>query len=331
MTASADAQAAAFSPSQKRVPDFFIVGHPKCGTTAIYEMLRQHPQIYLPELKEPWFFAPELRSTLPSRAFAKRPDTLEEYLSLFDEAMPDQRLGEATPSYLRSRTAAAKIADLQPDACIIAILREPSSFLRSFHLQCLENNNETERDLRKALALEGVRRAGGQIPTSCAVPQTLLYSDHVQYVDQLRRYHAAFGEEQVLVLIYEDFRRENETVVRRVLRFLEVDDSRPLEAINANATVSVRSEKANQLLRSLYSGRGTTSGVAKAAVKTLTPRRLRRDALRVTQRHLVHGKPPPVDDALMLELQCRFKDEVIALGDYLHRDLVTLWGYDSIG
>ena len=63
-----------------RVPDFFIVGHPKSGTSALYEALRSHPQIFMPELKEPVYFATELarqahRYTAPS--------TLEDYLSLF--------------------------------------------------------------------------------------------------------------------------------------------------------------------------------------------------------------------------------------------------------
>ena len=50
-----------------RLPDFFIVGHSKSGTTALYEMLRQHPQIYLPAAKEPWFFADELHERTPPR------------------------------------------------------------------------------------------------------------------------------------------------------------------------------------------------------------------------------------------------------------------------
>ena len=70
---------------------------------------------------------------------------------------------------------------------------------------------------------------------------TLLYSERVRYVDQLRRYHEVFAPEQVLVLIYDDFRDDNESTVRTVLRFLEVDDSGPIELVRANPTVSVRS------------------------------------------------------------------------------------------
>src|SRR6266487_3409418 len=86
-----------------RIPDFFIVGHAKSGTTALYEMLRRHPQIYMPDFKEPWFFATDMRPRfMPARAGAL-PQTLEEYMSLFAGARPDQRAGEASASYLWSR------------------------------------------------------------------------------------------------------------------------------------------------------------------------------------------------------------------------------------
>jgi len=330
MTASAEMPAIARAPGE-RVPDFFIVGHPKSGTTALHAMLRAHPQIFMPELKESWFFVPELRARPQPGRTVKRPDTLEEYLALFDSAAPGQRVGEATPSYLRSRHAAQHIADLEPDARIIAILREPASFLRSFHLQIMESYTETEKDLRKAIALEPLRREGKKIPPSCVAPEALLYSEHVRYVEQLRRYHAAFSPEQVLVLIYDDFRNDNETTVRAVLRFLEVDDTIPIEPTEANPTVRLRSRKLDELLRSTYQGQGRTSGAIKAAIKSLTPTKLRRDALHATQRHLVYGKPHPPDDELMLELRRRFKGEVVALSEYLDRDLLALWGYDSIG
>jgi hypothetical protein len=324
MTASTEASAAA-PASQTRVPDFFIVGHPKCGTTALYEMLRGHPQIHMP-VKEPWFFA----SDLIARP-ANGPRRLEDYLSLFDAARPGQRVGEATPSYLRSRTAAKRIADLQPGARIIAILREPASFLRSFHLQSVQAHVETEKDLRSALALEKVRREGKEIPRDCARPEALLYSEHVRYVEQLRRYHAVFPREQVLVLIYEDFRRNNEATVRQVLQFLEVDDTCSIEAVEANPTVRLRSRRIEELLRSLYQGRGTAAHALKATVKAFTPRRVRQDAVRAIQRRVVYGDPGPPDDSLMLELRHRFKGEVVALSEYIDRDLVAFWDYDRVG
>jgi Sulfotransferase family len=320
MTASPDASAALRGP-KGRVPDFFIVGNPKSGTTALYEMLRCHPQIYMPDLKETRFFAPELH---PGSHSNTHPETLEDYQSLFAAATPQQCAGEASPSYLRSHTAAGRIAQLRPDARIIAILREPASFLRSLHLELLRDHRETEKDLDKAIALEESRRREKEIRPG------LVYSDYVHYVEQLRRYHAAFPPEQVLVLIYDDFRADNEGTVSQVLRFLEVDEASPIVLSEAHPTVRVRSPRIYALVRSLYLGQGPAAAAVKASIKALTPRQLRRDGLDALRRRVLYGKPRPPDQELMLELRARFKGEVVALSEYLDRDLVTLWGYDSI-
>ncbi len=313
-----------------RVPDFFIVGHPKCGTTALYEMLRRHPQIFMPDCKEPWFFAPELHVRTPPRPEGT-PRTLEEYMSLFAPAGPGQRAGEATVMYLWSQTAAANIAEIQPDARIVAILREPASFLHSLHLQFLQTYIETETDLRRALELEPRRRRGEAIPKHTYWPQALLYSEHVHYVEQLRRYEAVFPKGQMLVLVYDDFRRENEATVRAVLRFLGVDETHPVETTEANPTVRARSQRLHALVHAVGVGTGPVSLAAKATVKTLTPRRLRRRAFYATQQRMVFAEPQPHDERLMAELRGRFRNEVVALSEYLDRDLVSLWGYESDG
>jgi Sulfotransferase family len=325
------AASASVGSRRVRAPDFFIVGHPKCGTTALYRMLRSHPQIFMPDIKEPWFLAPELRSPLRGAVVGKRPETLGEYLALFAPARPDQRAGEASSSYLMSRSAAGRIAELAPRARIVAILREPASFLRSLHLQSVQVHVEIERDLRRALALEPERRRGRHIPPGCPRPQALFYSEQVRYVEQLRRYHELFGRAQVLVLIYDDFRAKNEATVRRVLRFLDVDELAPLEMVEANPTVGVRSLRLHRAVQAVSVGGGPVADALKASVKRLTSRRLRHAGLRAVRRGVVFGAPPPPDAELMAELRRRFAPEVVALSEYLERDLVGLWGYDGLG
>ena len=310
-----------------RLPDFFIVGHPKSGTTALYEMLRQHPEIYMPKAKEPRYFASDLPSSF-QRSSDVPPLIYDDYLALFAAAGADQRVGEASTAYIWSQTAAQQIAAARPDARIIAILREPTSFLRSLHLQLLRAHVETETDLRRAIALEETRRREKE-HSDGGVHQGLMYSEHVRYVAQLQRLGAAFPSEQVLVLIYDDFRADNEETVRRVLQFLDVDATVPIEITEANPTESLRSPRIYRLVRSLYLGRGPAARAIKSATKTVTPRRLRHQAIAV-QRRAQRGKPSPPDPALTLELRRRFKGEVVALSEYLDRDLVTLWGYDGV-
>ena len=283
------------------MPDFFIVGHPKSGTTALYEMLRRHPEIFMPDLKEPRFFASDLPSRFTEKSSGKPPQTYDDYLSLFASANPDQRVGEASTAYIWSKTAAGLIAEAQPGARIIVILREPASFIQSMHLQLLQIRVEKERSLHKALALEDARRQGQYLPTVISRwPQVLLYTDRVQYVEQLRRYRAVFAPEQVLVLIYDDFRSHNEATVRAVLRFLDVDDTVPIAVTEANPTVRMRSVRLDETVRAVSVGSGPLARAVRSSVKALTPAGVRLQAHRAIRRHVVFGAPRAPEEAVML-------------------------------
>jgi Sulfotransferase family len=327
--------------SAGRVPDFFIVGHPKCGTTALYAMLRRHPQIHMP-VKERGFFAPEWRARRKIRFWRRRATTLEVYTSLFAGARPGQRVGEATPSYLRSSHAAGRIAALRPDAKIIAIFREPVSFLRSFHLQAVHNYVETQTDFAKAIALEDARRQGRRIPLLSQSPAALLYSDHVHYVEQLRRYHAAFPREQVLVLIYDDINADNQATVRSVLRFLDVDDGFQVTPVRVSPLRPIRLLHLYQLTRvtsiawrNLPAREALARSLASAAparlrTGALHDASLRTGALHDAWRRVIYRDAAPPDEDFVLDLRRRFKPQVVALSEYLDRDLVGLWGYDNL-
>jgi Sulfotransferase family len=331
----ASAPEASAPEARGRIPDFFIVGHAKCGTTALYTMLKRHQQIFMCTPKEPWFFAREnpQRQSYRNRSIAytgEKKETLDEYLSLFAGAAPDQRVGEASSSYLWSKTAPARIAAMRPDARIIAIFREPAAFLRSLHLQHVSSHDESEKDFRKAIALEGARREDRKIPRHADWPQVLIYTDRVKYVEQLRRYHSLFAPEQILTLIYEDFRADNQGTVRQVLRFLDVDETHPIKQVERNPTVTVRSVHFDGFRRSLRKGRTPALKALREVGKALTTKQLRERFYWPVVRDLVFVEAPPADTEFMLELRHRFKPEVEALGDYLGRDLVSLWGYDSI-
>jgi hypothetical protein len=316
-------------PAGARLPDFFVAGHPKSGTTALYEMLRRHPQIFMPDLKEPQFFATDLRSRSEGPG-SSLPGTLEEYLSLFAAAGPDQRAGEASPLYLMSRTAARLIAGIQPAARVVVILRDPVSFVRSLHMQFLQNHVETETDLRRALENEDVTAPGRRLPRKVAEPLRLRYTDRVRYVAQLERFREHLPGEQLLVLIYDDFRADNEGTVRQVLRFLDVDEQAPIELVEANPSVQLRSERLDDALGRAIAGRGPVTRAVKRGASAVVPQRLRRGAVRAVRERLLYTAPPPPDEELMAELRRRYREEVLALGEYLGRDLAALWGYDRL-
>ncbi len=93
----------------------------------------------------------------------------------------------------------------------------------------------------------------------------------------------------------------------------------------------MRSQRLDELVHTLTVGRSPLVRAARAPVKALAPRSLRHAALHGVRRRFVVGAPPPPDEGLMLELRRRFAPQVVALSEYLDRDLVSLWGYDRLG
>ncbi len=209
------------------------------------------------------------------------------------------------------------------------ILPRAASFVRSLHLQLLQAGIETERDLARALALEP-GRVRGRVPQAGVLwTDALLYTRQIGYTEQLRSYHECFGTDRVLALIYEDFRADNDAVVRQVLRFLDVEDSVEIQQSEANPTVLVRSRRAEGLLHSVTVGRRPAARAVGSAVKAVTPAPLRHRALRAIRRTVVDNSPPPADERLVRELRQRFRGEVLAFGEYLGRDLAGFWGYEA--
>ncbi len=319
--------------SARRVPDFFIAGHQKCGTTALYEMLSRHPQIFMSPVKEPRYFCTDIHSRFaPRTQEAKRLRTLDGYLSLFDAAEPGQLAGEASPQYLRSRAApardrggAARREDHRDPARAggVPALAAPADGLEQ------PGDREGLRPCDRTRA--GAPR-GSRDPAHCQHPDVLLYTDHVRYVEQLSRFREAFGAANVHVIIYDDFRRDNETTVREVLRFLGADDTLPVETIDTKPLKAVRSLPLHRLANAARVARNNPAAAGRVgrAVNALTPELLRGEAARGVWRRAVYRPPAAPDEAFMRELRSRVKGEVQTLSDYLGRDLISEWGYDRL-
>lgn len=290
-------------------PDFFIVGAPKSGTTAMYEYLRQHPSLFLPERKELRFFGIDL----DIRDRAARP--VEEYLSFFSAAAETQRVGTAYVWYLYSKTAAAEIRRCAPNAQIIVMLRQPADMLYALHSEHLSNGNEDIRDFEEALAAEPDRREGIRIPIHAHLAQGLLYSEIPLYVDQLQRYFDEFGRDRVLVILYDDFARDTARAYRETLRFLKVrDDLTPeFEVINPNKRV--RSEMIRHFL-------ARPPELPRRIIRAASPALFRRWLFeRVVRLNVTRPPRTPLAAGTREDLNRLFRAEVSRLGDLLGRDL----------
>ena len=200
-------------------PNFLVIGAPRSGTTALYEGLAQHPEIYMSPRKEPWF-AGFTGDPGPWRGprDAQPVRTWVEYEELFAGARDERAVGEASTLYLAMPKSPTLIRESLPDARLVAILRDPVERAYSNFLEHVQEGRETEFDFLRAVELEGERRQKGWAPSWS-------YTGLGYYGEQLDRYLAVFPREQLLVLLQEDLRADRAQLYRRIFAFLGVDPS----------------------------------------------------------------------------------------------------------
>ncbi len=300
-------------PSNKK-PNVFIVGSPKCGTSAFAHYLAAHPDIYVAR-KEMHFFGSDLRF---GTQFYRRNQSA--YLAEFDACKGQACVGEASVWYLFSHQAAVEIKAFNPDARIIILLREPVDMLYSLYHQFRADGNEHLPTFKEALAAEDDRRAGRRITRQTYFAQGLVYRATARYTEQVRRCFDAFGRERVQVIIYDDFVADTARVYRDTLNFLGVDSSHidiNFRVINPNKTV--RSPALRAFLNDPLV-RGTA-----IALHSWLPHSaftmLQKIGDRLGQFNTRLEKRPPLAPDLQLSLRREFAPEVDRLSALLGRDL----------
>jgi hypothetical protein len=205
------------------LPDFFVVGVPKGGTTALHALLAQHPDLYLSPVKEPKFYLCDGRP--PSRRTQRGPGDAHSarewiwrrssYEALFAAAPAGRLRGESTPFYLYDLAAHARMAADVPNAKIIAMLRDPVDRAYSNWNHLRSDGLETIPSFLDALAAEDERVARGWAPF-------WHYRRLGRYAEQLRSLFQHFPRDQVLLLRYRELVDDPVETMIRVDRFLGV-------------------------------------------------------------------------------------------------------------
>lgn len=202
-----------------RRPDLFLLGAPKSGSTALYAYLNEHPDIWFPRLKEPRFFADDDLGDF------REITTLQAYEALYRKAPARARIvGDGSPWYLCSRTAAGAIREYAPAARGVVLLRNPLEMLPSLHNQFVFSYKETETDLRRAWRLQEARLRGRHLPPSSPAPALLQYGALTQLGRQLENLLQIWPHEQLHVVLFEDFTADTRTEYVKILAFLGLPD-----------------------------------------------------------------------------------------------------------
>jgi hypothetical protein len=296
-----------------KLPNFFIVGAPKCGTTALYSYLKQHPQIFMSPHKEPTFFGRDLLPACPYFV-----GDWEAYKALFEGAENYPVVGEASVYYLVSESAASEIHAIAPDAKIVIMIRNPIDMMHSLHGQLLYSGAEKESSFMHALSQEESRRRIGFHSNQC-VHQALLYRNMATYSVQIERYFEAFGRENVHVILLEEFIKNKSGIYKELLSFLGVDESYLPEFPVVNSNKEVRFGTLQSFLRKRPKAlRDLAKWILPVSVKKkiIGPfiRRLKRLNTRVSPRE-------PIPSWFREKIRTEFQGEIIRLERLLNRDI----------
>jgi hypothetical protein len=292
-------------------PNFFIIGAPKCGTTAMSEYLRTHPNVFMSKLKEPHFFSSDIINSPYVR-------NVQEYLDLFRAASREQyMLGEASADYLMSKVAVEKIASFSPDSKIVIMLRRPSELVRSFHNQLVKHGVECVLDFEEAWNLQVERSQGRNLPRNIRFPKLLQYKMVGEIGTQVKRVVSIFPRDRVHIIFFDDFSVDPRGEYYRLLTFLGLHEDDREDFPRVNESIQYRWLWLGQLPKRL---RGYVA-------KPLTTLRLKTGfrgigLIKMLDRfNTVPAQRPPLSIEFRRYLDEVFSDEVSILEELLGRDL----------
>jgi len=199
------------------LPNFFIPGAAKCGTTAMAHWLAEHPQVFMSPVKEPHHFASDMN--YPEFADQRT------YERLFRDASEVHRaVGEASVWYLYSQQAVPNIRKAIPDSKFIVMLRNPVEMAVALHEEAVFAGYENEVRFERAWTLQEARREGRKIPFRCPEPRLLLYGEACRLGEQVERLQRQVDASRVLLVFLEDVRKDARANWLNVLEFLGLED-----------------------------------------------------------------------------------------------------------
>lgn len=183
--------------------DFLIIGAQKSGTSSLMRFLERNHEYFFVAKQECHFWSRDYKYNSPD-GFAK-------YLSNFSQALPNQIVGEKSPSYLATDKAAARVAQHYPNIKIIAILRDPadraySAFLHGRRIGAISQSMSFGEAIKNYKDLQG-------IPYCDVISQGF-------YAKNLKSYYEQFPREQILIIDFAEMVANPNKILREVLEFL---------------------------------------------------------------------------------------------------------------
>jgi hypothetical protein len=304
-----------------RLPNFFLAGVSKAGTTSLHRYLDQHPQVFMSPIKEPMFFGAadilsgplrdkvhkgvgNTRAALQAYLDGPQPPGAEwfvvewdDYVRLFRDAGAATAVGESSTGYLWLPGAAARIRAAVPEARIAFMLRDPAERLFTLY-------QSTPGQGPRATFREWFE-AALQAPRHWSVAL-----EPARYATHLRRFSDLFPPHQLRVHLFEDYRADAQAVLRDLFAFLDVRPDHPVDVSQRhNLTMVPRLPRLHALRRRLFGRASPTRWLPAGARRALS--------------RLYRRRPPvrPMDPEDRRLAIAYYRDEILRTADLIGRDL----------
>jgi len=281
--------------SLDKLPNFFIVGAPRSGTTSLYAYLSQITEIYMSPVKEPEFFSPNCSTNNGLIPIVNKKD----YLVLFKKVKDEHAIGEASTCYLEDPDSAKLIHKEVSDARIIILIRDPLDRAYSHYLIQLRNNIE--------------KKSFHESIINILKKYDPLTSNHYLhaglYSEQILRYINTFGKKNVKIIIFEEFIQNESNTVREVLSFLGINYEFNFDSDTHNTFNLPKGKLANKVLHSK-----TIKKIVGKIIPTDSRQLLKEKLLLQTKKPLMKEEDKKI-------LKNFYKDDVKKLKNILEREL----------
>ena len=301
-------------------PSFFVVGAPRCGTTALSKALAGNPHISFSKPKETHFF-------MEDRSGSTVEELRRAYLERFHPglALDSQAIGDGSVTYLYEPLAIQRALIFDSRAKFIASVRNPVDMLRSYHARLLFSLDEDIKDFSEAWALQDDRRAGRCIPKRCRLPELLQYGEVASLGSHVERLFATAGRERCHVVVFDDFISNPRRVYEQLLEFLGVDDDGRTEFKAQRGNAGYKSHLLQQFVMNPPPWAFRLIQLSNA--KTFS--RLKGLRKRIKKFNKATERDQELSDSMRATLRHHYRADVEKLSDLLGRDLMY-WVNDEV-
>ncbi|WP_161626670.1 sulfotransferase family protein [Desulfatiglans anilini] len=289
-----------------QLPNFFIIGAPKSGTTALSEYLKLHPEVFFSTPKELHFFNDDFSH--------RHTQSLNQYISYFSTANENHKaIGEGSVFYLSSNTAVQNILNLIPNAKFIILLRNPIEASYAWHWQAIYSFGEQLYDFENAWRAQPERLIGKKIDPYNRVREALQYGMLFKYGEHLQKILPIVSPQNLKIILFENFKSNTDQTYQDVLAFLHLSPYH-LDNYNIfNSSKHFQYKYVEQFLR-----------ICSRCRQRMHIRKSYGVITKLKKWNTKYAKRPPLSDKFKIELINYFSSDLQKASELIRRDL-TGW------